>query len=116
MAGFLSASGPLARALPSFEPRPQQARMAQEVAAALASGRHLLIEAGTGIGKSIAYLLPAILYAMRPGPAPPEERRDRSRVRLWVSSRPPAARATASSGTRAPTGSAYRGRSPFSYG
>src|SRR5467141_2211198 len=49
--------------------------MAQEVAAALASGRHLLIEAGTGIGKSIAYLLPAILWARREGPAPPEERR-----------------------------------------
>src|SRR2546422_6539347 len=49
--------------------------MAQEVAAALASGRHLLIEAGTGIGKSIAYLLPAVLWAAREGPAPPEERR-----------------------------------------
>src|SRR5881296_1030652 len=48
--------------------------MAQEVATALASGRHLLIEAGTGIGKSVAYLLPAILWATRPGP-PPEERR-----------------------------------------
>src|SRR3989441_6523939 len=48
--------------------------MAQEVAAALVSGRHLLIEAGTGIGKSVAYLLPAILWATRRGP-PPEERR-----------------------------------------
>src|SRR5206468_608767 len=57
------------------EPRPQQVRMAREVAAALASGRHLLIEAGTGIGKSIGYLLPAILWATRAGPAPPEERR-----------------------------------------
>jgi ATP-dependent DNA helicase DinG len=72
---LLGATGPLARALPSFEPRPQQIRMAQEVAAALESGRHLLIEAGTGIGKSIAYLLPAILWATRDGPAPPEERR-----------------------------------------
>src|SRR5438093_5279133 len=67
-------SGPLARVLPAFEPRPQQARMAQEVASALASGRHLLIEAGTGIGKSIAYLLPAILRAVRSGP-PSGERR-----------------------------------------
>jgi ATP-dependent DNA helicase DinG len=75
VARLLDAGGPLARALPSFEPRPQQIRMAQEVAAALASGRHLLIEAGTGIGKSIAYLLPAILWATREGPAPPEERR-----------------------------------------
>jgi ATP-dependent DNA helicase DinG len=75
IASFLGPGGPLARTLPSFEPRPQQVRMAQEVAAALASGRHLLIEAGTGIGKSIAYLLPAILWAVREGPAPPEERR-----------------------------------------
>ena len=74
-AGLVGASGPLAWVLPAFEPRPQQARMAQEVAAALASGRHLLIEAGTGIGKSIAYLLPAVLWAVRAGPAPPEERR-----------------------------------------
>jgi len=73
-AGLFGASGPLARALPTFEPRPQQARMAQEVASALASGRHLLIEAGTGIGKSIAYLLPAILWATRDGP-PLDERR-----------------------------------------
>src|SRR5215470_687975 len=49
--------------------------MMHEVQTALASGRHLLIEAGTGIGKSIAYLLPAILWARRDGGAPPEERR-----------------------------------------
>jgi ATP-dependent DNA helicase DinG len=73
-AELFGATGPLARALPTFEPRPQQARMAQEVASALASGRHLLIEAGTGIGKSIAYLLPAVLWATRDGP-PPDERR-----------------------------------------
>src|SRR5262245_47465683 len=70
----LGAGGPLRQALPSFEPRPQQLRMAQEVSAALVSGRHLLIEAGTGIGKSVAYLLPAILRALRPE-ASPEERR-----------------------------------------
>ncbi|PYT34541.1 MAG: helicase [Acidobacteria bacterium] len=74
VAALFGSSGPLARVLPAFEARPQQARMAQEVATALASGRHLLIEAGTGIGKSVAYLLPAILWATRPGP-PPEERR-----------------------------------------
>jgi len=74
VAGMFGPSGPLARVLPAFEPRPQQARMAQEVASALASGRHLLIEAGTGIGKSIAYLLPAILRAVRSGP-PSGERR-----------------------------------------
>lgn len=75
VAGLFARGGPLARALPSFEPRPQQVRMAQEVASALSSGRHLLIEAGTGIGKSLAYLVPAILHATRDRFLPPEERR-----------------------------------------
>ena len=75
VAGMFAPDGPLARALPSFEPRPQQARMARDVSAALASGRHLLIEAGTGIGKSLAYLVPAILYATRDRSLPQEERR-----------------------------------------
>jgi len=78
VAAIFAPRGPLAAALPSFEPRPQQARMAAEVMAALASGRHLLVEAGTGIGKSLAYLVPAILWANRPDPGeplPPEERR-----------------------------------------
>src|SRR2546425_2306559 len=74
-AGLFAPGGALARALPSFEPRPQQARMAQEVAAALSSGRHLLIEAGTGIGKSLAYLVPAILWAVRRRALPTAERR-----------------------------------------
>ncbi len=75
VAGLFAPRGPLARTLPSFEPRPQQARMAQEVAAALSSGRHLLIEAGTGIGKSLAYLVPAILWAARDRALPAAERR-----------------------------------------
>jgi len=75
VAGLFARGGPLARALPAFEPRPQQARMALEVAAALSSGRHLLIEAGTGIGKSLAYLVPAILHAIRDRSRPLEERR-----------------------------------------
>ena len=74
-AGLFAPGGALARTLPSFEPRPQQGRMAQEVAAALASGRHLLIEAGTGIGKSLAYLVPAILWAARDPALPAAERR-----------------------------------------
>ncbi len=47
-----------------YEHRPQQLRMADAVAAALAGGRHLAVEAGTGVGKSFAYLVPAILAAM----------------------------------------------------
>ena len=48
----------------SFEFRPQQQEMAVAVARALAAGEHLAVEAGTGVGKSLAYLVPAILYAV----------------------------------------------------
>lgn len=75
VAGLFARGGLLARALPAFEPRPQQAQMAREVAAALSSGRHLLIEAGTGIGKSLAYLVPAILHATRDRSFPLDQRR-----------------------------------------
>jgi len=47
-----------------YEHRPQQVRMAEAVAAALAGGRHLAVEAGTGVGKSFAYLAPLILAAV----------------------------------------------------
>ncbi|MSQ61440.1 MAG: DEAD/DEAH box helicase [Dehalococcoidia bacterium] len=49
----------------AFEQRPQQEAMAGAVASALSEGQHLLVEAGTGTGKSLAYLIPAALYAMR---------------------------------------------------
>jgi ATP-dependent DNA helicase DinG len=49
--------------LPDLEPRPQQRAMALDVMRALEDSDHLLIEAPTGVGKSIAYLLPALLYA-----------------------------------------------------
>jgi ATP-dependent DNA helicase DinG len=52
--------GALAETLPGFEPRPEQAALAAAVEAALASGEHLVAEAGTGTGKSLAYLLPAL--------------------------------------------------------
>jgi ATP-dependent DNA helicase DinG len=59
----------LAPALPGFhlEDRPQQNRMAEAVAATLRDGGVLLAEAGTGVGKSFAYLLPALEYALRTG-------------------------------------------------
>ena len=57
--------GPLARAVPEFEPRPGQREMARAVAAAIESGRVLLAEAGTGTGKTLAYLVPAILSGRR---------------------------------------------------
>src|SRR5512138_969798 len=48
----------------NFEYRPQQQQMAVAVARALEDGEHLAVEAGTGVGKSLAYLVPAILYAV----------------------------------------------------
>jgi len=63
VAAIFARRGLLERALPGYEARPQQARMADEVERAIASGRHLLVEAGTGIGKSLAYLVPALLWA-----------------------------------------------------
>ncbi|HXG38431.1 MAG TPA: helicase C-terminal domain-containing protein [Bacteroidota bacterium] len=49
---------------PRFERRPQQLQMARAIAEALESTSHLIIEAPTGVGKSIAYLIPAILFAV----------------------------------------------------
>jgi ATP-dependent DNA helicase DinG len=47
----------------NFEYRPQQQQMAVAVARALESGENLIVEAGTGVGKSLAYLIPSILFA-----------------------------------------------------
>ena len=58
-------SGPLARALPGFAHRPEQTAMAQAVARALARGEPLIVEAGTGTGKTFAYLVPALLSGRR---------------------------------------------------
>src|SRR6266487_6842063 len=60
---FFSENGPLSKAK-NFEFRPQQQEMAVEVAHALEEERHLVVEAGTGVGKSLAYLAPAILWAI----------------------------------------------------
>ncbi len=57
---ILSDSGPLAEAFESYESRPQQVEMARAVDAALGKKYHLAVEAGTGVGKSFAYLIPAI--------------------------------------------------------
>src|SRR5271156_5197186 len=53
--------GPLARALPGYAHRPEQAAMATAVGLALARGEPLIVEAGTGTGKTFAYLIPALL-------------------------------------------------------
>src|SRR3954469_7393152 len=48
----------------NFEFRPEQQEMAVAVAKALSEERHLVVEAGTGVGKSLAYLIPSILWAL----------------------------------------------------
>lgn len=61
---IFSPSGILSRAK-NFEYRPQQQEMAVAVARALQNGEHLAVEAGTGVGKSLAYLIPSILFAVQ---------------------------------------------------
>jgi ATP-dependent DNA helicase DinG len=60
---IFSPTGILSRAK-NFEFRPQQQEMAVAVARALQNQEHLAVEAGTGVGKSLAYLVPAILFAV----------------------------------------------------
>ncbi len=60
---ILGPGGSISRRLSRYETRQEQLTMADEVATAFAAGKHLLAEAGTGVGKSFAYLVPAILYA-----------------------------------------------------
>ena len=71
---LLDADGPVAQAFAArngaaaeYEARPQQLDMARRVHAALSSGRHALLEAGTGVGKTFAYLVPALQWAAETG-------------------------------------------------
>lgn len=63
----LAPGGPLARAHPAYEDRPGQRNLARLIGDLYADGGIALAEAGTGIGKSVAYLLPAIRWAVRNG-------------------------------------------------
>src|SRR5690348_16851578 len=62
---LLGADGPFARELPNFAPRETQQRMADAVARAIDEGGTLVAEAGTGTGKTFAYLVPALLSGKR---------------------------------------------------
>ena len=62
---FFSRSGMLSRWHPNFEFRKGQLEMAEAVESALAEKRHLMVDAGTGTGKTLAYLVPAILSGRR---------------------------------------------------
>ncbi|MGD9636893.1 MAG: ATP-dependent DNA helicase [Pirellulales bacterium] len=62
-ADILGPDGRIAARLQNYEQRPQQLEMAEAVARAIAEKKHLVAEAGTGVGKSFAYLVPAIIAA-----------------------------------------------------
>ncbi|HEX8991880.1 MAG TPA: exonuclease domain-containing protein, partial [Anaerolineales bacterium] len=64
-AALLEYGGPFSHYFESYEHRPEQVEMLRAVARALSDGSHLLVEAGTGVGKSFAYLIPAALFALR---------------------------------------------------
>jgi len=64
-AALLGPGGPVARHLPHFRPRPQQQAMAAAVAHAIEHGETLVMEAGTGTGKTFAYLVPALASGAR---------------------------------------------------
>ena len=62
---FLGERGQFSNRMPGFEYRPQQVEMLAAVERSLTDGHHLIVEAGTGTGKSLAYLIPAILWAVK---------------------------------------------------
>lgn len=66
-AAILEYGGAFSRHFPDYEYRPQQVQMLRAVTQALSEGRHLMVEAGTGTGKSFAYLIPAALWAIQNG-------------------------------------------------
>ena len=65
VASALEYGGPFAQYFDSFEQRPEQVEMMRSVANALSFGNHLMVEAGTGVGKSFAYLVPAALFSLQ---------------------------------------------------
>jgi len=65
LAALVEPDGAFGRAFPGYEHRPQQVEMVRAVAEAFNLPSHLLVEAGTGTGKSLAYLLPAIHFAVQ---------------------------------------------------
>ncbi len=64
VASVLEYGGPFSQYFESYEQRPEQVDMLKAVTNALSNGNHLLVEAGTGVGKSFAYLVPAAMFAV----------------------------------------------------
>ena len=65
VAAVLEYGGPFAHYFAGYEHRPEQVEMLRAVTSALSDGHHLMVEAGTGTGKSFAYLVPAALWALQ---------------------------------------------------
>lgn len=85
VADILGPEGAIARRLSNYEQRPEQLAMAEAVELSIAAGRHLIAEAGTGVGKSFAYLVPAILAATKPPPRDPEAAKKHKPLRVVIS-------------------------------
>ncbi len=64
---YFSEGSPLRTVMPNFRPRPEQQQMAEIIVSALENGEIAMIEAGTGIGKSFAYLIPMLFWAAASG-------------------------------------------------
>ncbi len=67
ISGLLGAQGPFAKVFSGFEHRPEQEEMLRGVTHAMYENTHMVVEGGTGVGKSMAYLLPAALFAVSKG-------------------------------------------------
>ncbi|MCK4490011.1 MAG: DEAD/DEAH box helicase, partial [Anaerolineales bacterium] len=65
VSSILEPGGPFHKLFPEYEHRSEQTEMLKAAARAISEGRHYLIEAGTGIGKSLAYLIPSALWAVK---------------------------------------------------
>jgi ATP-dependent DNA helicase DinG len=65
VASVLEMGGPFAHYFSGYEYRPEQVAMLRSVTSAISDGYHLMVEAGTGTGKSFAYLVPAALWALQ---------------------------------------------------
>ena len=82
---ILGPAGRIAARLKDYEERPEQQEMAAAVAKAIEQQKHLIVEAGTGVGKSFGYLVPAILAATEKGDANDEKSQKSSAHRIIVS-------------------------------
>lgn len=67
VANVLAKGGPMSDLMKGYEERPQQLDMVRSVAEAMKESKHLIVEAGTGTGKSLAYLIPAVYFAKATG-------------------------------------------------